>query len=195
MRSSLRNQKAVSALIVGLIILAIVGGSILVVVVMYNGLVSASVKVDQSWSEVRNQYQRQADLIPNLVNTAKGYIQYEGSILQNITNARTNWLNAQAQSQLKQDEAGLLMNLATGTFLSSTENYPDLKADKVIINLMDELSGTQNRIAVARGRYIENIGSYNIAVRTFPGSLFGFPTKDFYQGNAGIEQPPTVTFP
>lgn len=186
------------ALIVLIAMLAILGVFSVMFVAVYNSLVSADVAVDQSWSEVRNQYQRQADLIPNLVSTAKGYMQFEASLLTNLTNARTAWLNAAASSQLAQDEVGLEVTNAVGQWVFTVENYPELKSVDAILTLMDELAGTQNRVAVARGRYIERIGDYNRLTRSFPTNLvagmFGYQQREYYVGEAS-EAPPPVVFP
>lgn len=175
-----------------LVVIAIFAVLAVVVISIQNSLISLNISVDQSWSEVRNQYQRQADLIPNLIQTTKDYMKFEYSLLTNLTAARTAWLNAVAQSEVAQDAAGQQVFATVGGFVATVENYPDLKSSQVVMTLMDELEGTQNRITVARGRYIEKIGDYNKAVQTFPGSLFGFQRRDFYQGSA-FETPPNAT--
>ena len=195
MKNLRKNKKAISALIVVILVVAIVAVIVGVIIAINNNIISLGVTVDQKWSEVRNQYQRQADLIPNLVETAKGYMTFEAGVLTNVTNARTAWLNSLAQSELKQDTAGVNLNIATGQFLATMESYPELKSVTVVQTLMDELAGTQNRITVARGNFIEAIGDYNRAVQTFPGNMFGHASKEYYQGSEGTENPPVVDFP
>jgi LemA protein len=159
----------------------------------YNGLVSADVAVSQQWSEVRNQYQRKYDLIPNLVEVTKDYMSYEAGLLVNLTKARTEWTNALSQSIDKQIAAGQGLDAVVGQWLATVENYPDLKANQVVLGLMDELSGSENRIAVARGRFIEATADYNRQVRSFPSNvvagMFGFQLKDYYVGQEGIDTP------
>jgi LemA protein len=159
----------------------------------YNGLVSADVAVSQQWSEVRNQYQRKYDLIPNLVEVTKDYMSYEAGLLVNLTKARTEWTNALSQSIDKQIAAGQGLDAVVGQWLATVENYPDLKASQVVLGLMDELSGSENRIAVARGRFIEATADYNRQVRSFPSNvvagMFGFQLKDYYVGQEGIDNP------
>jgi LemA protein len=159
----------------------------------YNGLVSADVAVSQQWSEVRNQYQRKYDLIPNLVEVTKDYMSYEAGLLVNLTKARTEWTNALSQSIDKQIAAGQGLDAVVGQWLATVENYPDLKASQVVLGLMDELSGSENRIAVARGRFIEATADYNRQVRSFPSNvvagMFGFQLKDYYVGQEGIDTP------
>ena len=195
MKNLRKNKKGIGALIVVILVVAIVAVIVGVIIAINNNIISLGVTVDQKWSEVRNQYQRQADLIPNLVETAKGYMTFEAGVLTNVTNARTAWLNSLAQSELKQDTAGVNLNIATGQFLATMESYPELKSVTVVQTLMDELAGTQNRITVARGNYIEAIGDYNRAVQTFPGNMFGHAPKEYYQGSEGNENPPVVNFP
>lgn len=175
-----------TAIIIPLVIAGIVIGT-------YNGLVSADANVKAEFSEVRNQYQRQADLIPNLVNATKLYMNYEGSILQNITEARTAWAQASTSgNEEAQDAAGAKMSGLLA--MLTVENYPELKSSTIVLSLMDELAGTQNRITVARGRYIEAVNSYNKIVRSFPSNviagMFGFSAKEYYQGTASESPPP-----
>ena len=164
---------------------------------LYNGLVSADVAISQEWSEVRNQYQRRNDLIPNLVSVTRDYMSYEAELLLNLTKARTDWANSLSRSIENQIAAGQELDSVVGQWLITVENYPDLKANQVVLDLMDELSGSENRIAVARGRFIEATGDYNRQVRSFPSSLiagmFGFYPKEYYSGSDGIENPPGVT--
>ena len=181
--------------IIAVIIVLVVFGAVFAV--LYNGLVSADVAVNQEWSEVRNQYQRRHDLIPNLVSVTKDYMSYEAELLVNLTKARTEWTNSLSQAIEDQIAAGQELDAVIGQWLLTVENYPDLKANQVVLSLMDELAGSENRIAVARGRFIEATGDYNRQVRSFPSSLvagmFGFSPKEYYSGSDGIENPPDVS--
>ena len=167
------------------------------IAVLYNGLVSADVAVSEQWSEIRNQYQRRNDLIPNLVSVTRDYMSYEADLLVNLTRARTDWANSLSQSIESQIAAGQELDAVIGQWLMTVENYPDLTANQVVLGLMDELAGTENRIAVARGRFIEATADYNRQVRSFPSSLiagmFGFYPKEYYTGSDGIEDPIDVS--
>jgi LemA protein len=183
------NKSLIALIAIGLIALVIVG----MMIGAYNSLVNADANTKSTFSEVRNQYQRQADLIPNVVNTVKGYMAFESGLLQNITNAQTQWQNAVGSSTLQQDAAGTAVSSAIGQFLVTWTNYPELKSNTLVTQLVDELEGTQNRITVARGRYITSVNDYNVMVRSFPSNIFagmfGFTVKDYYQGTASTEPP------
>ena len=187
------NRLWIAAIAVALVLI-IFGAS---VAAMYNGIVSADVAVSEQWSETRNQYQRRNDLIPNLVSVTKDYMTYESELLVNLTKARTDWINSLSESIENQIVAGQELDAVVGQWLLTVENYPDLKANQVVMSLMDELAGSENRIAVARGRFIEATADYNRQVRSFPSSLaaglFGFHPKDYYIGSEGIENPPDVS--
>ena len=159
----------------------------------YNRFVSLEQNVNGKWSEVENQYQRQADLIPNLVSTVASSVKVETKFVTDVTSARTQW--QAAGSQFAKDQAGVQMNnglTAFVTAVATAENYPTLQANKQYVALTDELTGTQNRIAVARMRYIEGIQAYNTAVSRFPGNIlsgmFGFGPKDYYKAET-LETP------
>ncbi len=161
----------------------------------YNNFVSLSQNVDSSWSEVENQYQRQADLIPNLVSVVSSSVSVETNFVKNVIAERTSWQNA--QSQLDKDTAGQQLNNGITALVSAvSENYPVLQANQQYVALTDELSGTQNRIATARGRYITSIQAYDTAIKTFPGNIiagmFGFTEKQYYQANAGAMNTPQL---
>lgn len=150
-----------------LALIAIVGiGSFISV---YNGIVSKHETITAKWSQVENQLQRRNDLIPNLVNTVKGYASHEKTVFEDITNARSQWAKANTMNE-KVKAAGAI-DTALARLLLVVENYPNLKADQTFLKLMDELAGTENRIAVERMRYNEAVKDYNITVRTFPGNI------------------------
>ncbi len=165
------------------------------VVGTYNNFVGLNQDVNGKWSEVENQYQRQADLIPNLVSVVASSVSVETNFVKDVTAARTNWVGA--SGQYDRDAAGVQMNNGiTALMRAVAENYPTLQANKQYIALTDELSGTQNRIAVARGRYIESIQSYNTATMRFPAKviagMFGFVQKDYYKADLSAMETPTL---
>jgi LemA protein len=174
----------------------------------YNSLQNQDESVKAAWSEVVNQYQRRADLIPNLVNTVKGYAAQEQKVLIGVTEARAKvgsiqvspeMLNNPEQFQKFQAAQGELTS-ALKSLLVVTENYPQLKSDQNFRDLQSQLEGTENRIAVARNRYIQAVQNYNVAVRSFPSNLtakmFGFQLKpNFTVANEQqISTAPTVSF-
>ena len=174
----------------------------------YNNLQSTDEATKSSWSEVVNQYQRRADLIPNLVNTVKGFAAQEKEILLGVTNARARVGSIQATPELVNDPAAFAKFQAAQGELSSalsrllvvSENYPQLKSDANFRDLQAQLEGTENRIAVARNRYIKAVQDYNVTVRSFPSNLiamaFGYKTKPNFtvENEATIAKPPTVDF-
>jgi len=155
----------------------------------YNQIQQQDEAVKAAWSEVVNQYQRRADLVPNLVNSVKGFAQQEKDVLLGVTNARAKVGSVQATPDVVNDPAALQKFQAAQGELSSalsrllvvTENYPQLKSDALFSNLMAQLEGTENRITVARNRYIKAVQDYNVGVRTFPNNLtamaFGYKEK------------------
>ena len=174
----------------------------------YNTLQVTDESINTSWSEVINQYQRRADLVPNLVATVKGFAEQEKDILLGVTNARSRVGSLQATPELVNDPAAFAKFQAAQGELSSalsrllvvSENYPQLKSDANFRDLQAQLEGTENRIAVARNRYIKSVQDYNIAVRSFPGNLmamaFGYQTKPNFtvENEAAIAKPPSVDF-
>jgi LemA protein len=155
----------------------------------YNTIQSNDQEVKASWSEVVNQYQRRADLVPNLVNSVKGFAQQEKDVLLGVTNARAKVGSIQATPEVLNDPAAFQKFTAAQGELSSalsrllvvTENYPQLKSDALFKDLMSQLEGTENRITVARNRYIKSVQEYNVTVRSFPVNLtalvFGYKEK------------------
>ena len=174
----------------------------------YNTFQRLDEEVKSNWSEVLNQYQRRADLVPNLVNTVKGYASHEKEVLTAVTEARAKVSSIQATPELLNDEAAFArfqqaqgqMTSALSRLLAVAENYPQLKADTSFLSLQAELAGTENRVAVARNRYIKAVKEYNVAVRTFPNNLtammFGYqPKPNFTVDNeAELAKPPVVDF-
>ncbi len=164
---------------------------------MYNRLVGLNENVTTEWSQIENQLQRRNDLIPNLVNTVKGYAKHEKEIFENVANARAKLAGAATVSQAAQ-ASGELQG-ALSRLLAIAENYPQLKANENFIRLQDELAGTENRIAVARQRYNESVRNYNVAIRRFPGNIVasfaGFQKKDaYFQAEEAAKEVPNVQF-
>jgi len=174
----------------------------------YNELQSGDENIKASWAEVLNQYQRRADLVPNLVNVVKGYAAHEKDVLTQVTDARARVGAIQATPELVNDEEAFKkfiaaqgqMTSAISKLLAVAENYPQLKADGLFRDLQAQLEGTENRITVARNRYIDTVKEYNITVRSFPTNLtammFGLKTKPSFtvENEQAISQPPKVDF-
>ncbi len=174
----------------------------------YNSMQGLDEEVKASWSEVVNQYQRRADLVPNLVNTVKGFAEQEKSILLGVTEARSKVGSIQATPELVNDPAALdrfmkaqgAMTSALSRLLVVTENYPQLKSDQNFRDLQAQLEGTENRITVARNRYIKSVQEYNTTIRQFPANLtamvMGYQPKANFtvENEAAIAKPPTVDF-
>lgn len=171
----------------------------------YNQIQSRDEAVKAGWSEVLNQYKRRADLIPNLVSTVKGYAAHEQQVLTAVTEARAKvsqvTVNADDAASLAQYQAAQgELSQALGRLMVVTENYPNLKADASFLNLQTQLEGTENRIAVARGRYIQLVQDYNTTIRQFPVNLtamvFGHKAKPNFtvENEAQIQQAPNVDF-
>ncbi len=171
----------------------------------YNALVQRDEQVKKAWSQVENQYQRRMDLIPNLVETVKGYADFEKSTLQAVVEARANATRVTIQAdQLTQEnlqryeQAQGALGSALGRLLAVAENYPNLKANENFINLQTQLEGTENRIAVERKNFNEVVGQYNAYVRRFPTNLYagmlGFTPKAYFQSTPGAEKAPQVKF-
>ncbi|MDE5924532.1 MAG: LemA family protein [Muribaculaceae bacterium] len=171
----------------------------------YNSLVEEQQGVDQAWAEVENQYQRRADLIPNLVNTVKGYSSHEEKTLVEVTEARAKatsiTLDASdltEENLQRYQEAQNSLTQALKSLLSVTEAYPDLKANENFLNLQAQLEGTENRITIARRNYTEKVAAYNTAIKKFPTNIyagwFGFEPKPQFQAEAGAQSAPKVEF-
>ena len=174
----------------------------------YNQIQTQDESVKAAWSEVVNQYQRRADLVPNLVNTVKGYAAQEKSVLLGVTEARAKVGTIQATPELINDEAAFKkfqaaqgeLTSALKSLIAVTENYPNLKSDQNFRDLQAQLEGTENRIAVARNRYIDAVRGYNVTIRSFPTNLtamiFKYKTRPNFsvENEAAIARPPTVDF-
>lgn len=192
--------------LIPILIIAVVGIFIYTKAVgTYNQFVQTEEVINGQWAEVETQYQRRADLIPNLVNTVKGYADFEQETLTEVVNARakatsinldpTNLTpeNIEAFQQAQDQLSGSLSRL-----LVTIEKYPDLKANQGFLDLQAQLEGTENRISVARRNFNQSVQSYNSNLRTFPNNIFagwyGFETKGYFESTAGAENAPTVQF-
>ncbi|MBL6987518.1 MAG: LemA family protein [Methylobacter sp.] len=174
----------------------------------YNTLQSSGENIKATWAEVLNQYQRRADLVPNLVNVVKGYAAHEKEVLVEVTEARAKVGALQATPELVSDEQAFQkfiaaqgqMTSAISRLLAVAENYPQLKADSLFRDLQAQLEGTENRITVARNRYIAAVKEYNVTVRSFPSNLtammFGYRTKPSFsvENERAISVSPKVDF-
>ena len=174
----------------------------------YNTLQSTDEQINASWAEVLNQYQRRADLVPNLVEVVKGYAAHEREVLTEVTEARARVGSIQVTPELLDDPEALArfeaaqgqLSSALSRLLAVAENYPQLKADGLFRDLQAQLEGTENRVAVARNRYIQAVREYNVTVRSFPSNLtamvFGYDVKPSLQvaDEQAISRPPTVDF-
>ncbi len=192
---------------------SVAGGILLIVAIMviwginaYNNLVTLNETVNSSWSQVENQYQRRTDLIPNLVNTVKGYANFEKGVLTDVTEARARVGQITVTKEILDDPQAFQkfqaiqgqLSSAISRLLVTVENYPDLKANENFLQLQAQLEGTENRIAVERRKFNETVQNYNTAIKRFPNSifanLFGFKDKQYFKATAGSETPPKVEF-
>ena len=188
---------------------AVVGAILLIAVVWggieYNNMVTAQEGVTSQWSNVENQYQRRADLIPNLVNTVKGYATHENSTLEAVVSARAKATQItvdpnklDAASMQKYQEAQGQLSQALGRLLMVKESYPDLKANKNFEQLQEQLEGTENRISTERMRFNDKAKAFNTMIRRFPRSIlagmFGFESKAYFQADAAAQNAPKVEF-
>ena len=193
------KKSTVTIVFVVAIVVAIYG------VVIYNNLAKASQEVQSAWANVETQYQRRSDLIPNLVNTVKGYAAHETETLEGVVAARAkatsitvDGANMTAEQFNEFTEAQGAVTSALGRLIAVAENYPELKANQNFIELQSQLEGTENRIAVERQRYNEIVKAFNKKVITFPNnlfaSIFGFSKREFFASQQGADVAPVVEF-
>lgn len=183
-------MKTKSLIVIGMVALIVIFS--IYFVSSYNRFVGLDQDINAKWSEVENQYQRQADLIPNLVSVVSSAVSSETKFVKDVVAARTAWQSA--QSSTDKDKAGVDMTDSVATFVNSVaESYPQFEANTQYVALTDELAGTQNRITTARGRYIEAVQKYNIATKKFPSNIlaksFNFEEKEYYQSKSSLETP------
>lgn len=191
-----KNERGSAVLVALIAIVALIVIAAMLVVPKYNKLVTGEETVDAAWAQVENQLQRRFDLVPNLVNTVKGYASHEGEIFTQIADARTQYGNANTVEETA--DANNELSSALARLLVVVENYPNLKADVQFTRLMDELAGTENRLTVARKDYNDTVQQFNNDVRRFPGNLiagmFSFEQKDYFEIKEGVEEAPAVDF-
>lgn len=178
--------------IIGLLILA----TIVVIILTFNSLVGFRNRVNNAWSQIDVQLKRRADLIPNLIETVKGYASHEKNVLENVTKARAALLNAGTVKD--KAEADNFLTGALKSLFAVAENYPQLKANENFLQLQEELSGTESKIAYARQFYNDSVLEMNNKVQQFPSNIiagmFGFVAKEFFEATAGEKEVPKVKF-
>lgn len=195
----MKKNKGLIITIVVIVLVALWG------ILSYNGLVEMDEKVSNQWANVETQYQRRSDLIPNLVNTVKGYAKHESQTLEAVMAARSQATqvkidpsNCTPQQLAAYQKAQGDVTTALGKLLAITENYPDLKANQNFLELQSQLEGTENRINVARKDFNDSAKEYNTSLRRFPrniiASMFGFEKRNYFEGEAGAEKAPKVEF-
>jgi len=186
-------KNALKILIVLVVLLAVIA---LPLLTSYNSLVAAEETVNSAWSQVENQLQRRTDLIPNLVNTVRGYVSHEETVFTEVTKAREKLIAAGTVAE--KAEADQELSSAVSRLLAIAENYPELKADANFRQLADELAGTENRIATARMDYNNAVQAYNTKIRKFPtvivAKIFGFEPKEYFKAEENANKVPTVDF-
>lgn len=195
----MKKNKGLIITIVVIVLVALWG------ILSYNGLVEMDEKVSNQWANVETQYQRRSDLIPNLVNTVKGYAKHESQTLEVVMAARSQATqvkidpsNCTPQQLAAYQKAQGDVTTALGKLLAITENYPDLKANQNFLELQSQLEGTENRINVARKDFNDSAKEYNTSLRRFPrniiASMFGFDKRNYFEAEAGAEKAPKVEF-
>lgn len=190
------KKSAIVWIVVGVVLLITISRG----VGTYNGLIEQEVSVDAQWAQVENVYQRRMDLIPNLVNTVKGYAAHEQETLQAVVEARAKATQTNVTSdnigQFQQNQAAL--STALSKLMVVVEKYPDLKANQNFMQLQSQLEGTENRIATERRRYNETCKAFNVSIRQFPRSFIanmaGLEKKDFFEADKAAEKAPEVNF-
>lgn len=195
-RKEMTNKKRQGGLSIILAIIAVIVIAIIMIVPTYNRLATSKENVNKSYAQVQNVVQRRADLIPNLVNTVKGYTDHESDTLKEVTNARAGVKNAKNPADLAQ--ANEQLTRAIGDINVAVEAYPDLKADSQFVQLMDELAGSENRISTERKNYNEAVQSYNTDIKRFPTNIIakftGYSEAEYFQASESAQEAPTVDF-
>lgn len=195
------KKGTITLLVIGVLILIMIGGTL----TTYNGLIAKDEAVATAWGNIQSQYQRRADLIPNLVSTVKGYAKHESETLENVMAARAKATQVTINSdnltpeKLKQYQAAQgELSQALGRLMAVSENYPNLKANENFSELQAQLEGTENRINESRQIYNSAVQTYNVSVRRFPANIvagmFGFDKKNQFEAEAGAEKAPKVEF-
>ncbi|WP_374725441.1 LemA family protein [Neobacillus drentensis] len=182
-------------MVIGIIVAVIVIFGAMIIS-SYNSFVNVEENVDQSYAQIENQLQRRLDLIPNLVNTVKGFASHEKEVIASISDARARLAGANTPNE--QATANSELSGALSRLLVVVENYPDLKANQQFTQLMDELAGTENRISVARKDYNDQVAVYNKKIKSFPGAMIagitGFDEKEYFKADPSAQEAPKVDF-
>jgi len=182
--------------IVVIVVIALVVLFVLALILIYNGLVRQRNRIDNAWSQIDVQLKRRYDLIPNLVETVKGYAAHERQVFENVTQARANAINAQGPAQ--QAEAENVLSGALKSLFAVAEAYPDLKANQNFLSLQEELTSTEDRVAYARQFYNDSVLSYNNKLQTFPrnviAGMFNFEQREYFEGEPEATGPVRVQF-
>jgi LemA protein len=185
-------------LLVTIIIVAVIVLAIIIFVVMYNGLVKLRNRVDSAWSQIDVQLQRRHDLIPNLVETVKGYAAHERQTLEAVIAARNTAVQAQQAGPAQQAQAENMLTGALRQLFALAEAYPDLKANQNFLNLQEELTSTEDRISYARQFYNDQVMRFNTKIQTMPSNIiagmFNFREREYYDAEEGAQQVPRVQF-
>jgi LemA protein len=184
-------------IVVAIIVVTIVASFAALYFVTYNNIVGLNASTENAWANVDVQLQRRYDLIPNVVDAARAYITYEGSILQNITALRSQWMNAEQSGNLDSiNSATSAMESGISSLIVTFEAYPNLQASDVVQSLMITLEGTENRISTERIRFNDAVRSYNTAIQVFPANLWtagwGYTAKSYFQAQVGATTVPPV---
>jgi LemA protein len=181
-----------------IIVIVVILAIVLLLVLPFNSAVRLRNRVDSAWSQISVQLQRRHDLIPNLVETVKGYAAHERQTLEAVTAARTNAVQAQQAGPAQQAQAENVLTGALRQLFALSENYPDLKANQNFLSLQEELTSTEDRIAYARQFYNDSVQSYNTRIQTFPtvllAGIFNFQKREFFEAEQGTAEVPTVQF-
>ncbi|MEX2445800.1 MAG: LemA family protein [Dehalococcoidia bacterium] len=179
-----------------LIVVGVVVGLVLFVVLIYNGLIRARLRVDEAWAQIDVQLKRRHDLIPNLVNAVRGYMEYEQDVLTQVTDARANAVSAGAEGPASAAQAENQLSGTLRSLFAVMENYPQLRANENVMRLQEELSTTENQIAFSRQHYNSSVLQYNTSIATIPNVIiaapFGFTSREFFEAEPGAEVVPEV---
>lgn len=191
--------KRLSLIFLIIVVIALIVGGIFVWLYFgtYNNVVSLEAEVDAQWAQVEQELQRRYDLIPNVVNTSKLYIDYEGSVLEEITRLRSQWAAASQTGDVDSiNNVTSELESSLSRLLVVFENYPELKASQIVGDLLVVLEGTENRISTERMRYNEAVRDYNVLIKSFPAnfwaSSWGFGIKEYFEAKVGAEEPPSL---
>jgi LemA protein len=180
-------------LIILLIVIAVV---VVFVIFVYNGLIQRRLRIDEAFAQIDVQLKRRHDLIPNLVNAVKGYMDFEQDVLTKVTEARANAIAAGAQGPAEQAQAENMLTGALRSLFAVVENYPQLKANENVLNLQEQLTTTENQISFSRQHYNATVLDYNQAIQTFPNVLiagpFGFTKREFFAAEPEAQEVPVV---